>query len=93
MKLTTKQHAGENSWSLDTCSSAHTYENDMEYFIECCLNVGVYTLKCQDSSGDGWHGGFIEIQGTQYCEDFSGGTQKSISVSIGALGKYRFSQS
>ena len=64
----------------------------MEYTERCCLNDGVYTLKCQDSYGDGWHGGFIEVRGTEYCEDFTGGSDKSIQIPIGETGKYHFSQ-
>ena len=89
VKLTTAQYGFESSWSLGTCSSSQSYSSDEEYVEQCCLDVGVYTLKCLDQFGDGWHGGFIEIQATQYCEDFSSGNDKSIQVTIG---KYRFSQ-
>ena len=83
--MTTKQYGQENSWTLGTCSSnvLVTYSNNEEYIEECCLDVGVYTLNCQDAYGDGWHGGSIEIQGKQYCVDFTDGSVKSILVTIG----------
>ena len=98
VKLTIIRYARGISWSLGTCSSGQTYINNEEYIEQCCLDVGVYTLKCQDAYGDGWRGGSIEIQGTQYCEGFEGsgsgdGSEKSILVTIGTLNKHHFSQS
>ena len=49
------------------------------YTEECCLDAGKYTLNCDDSYKDGWHGGFIEIQGKQYCEDLTQGHQQDVS--------------
>ena len=63
----------------------------MQYTEECCLLAGVYTLKCKDSYGDGWHGGFISFKGTEYCENFVGGPEEAIEITI-VPGKYRFSQ-
>ena len=39
----------------------------------CLLKPGSYTIHCDDSYGDGWHGGFIEILGNNYCTGFSNG--------------------
>ena len=39
----------------------------------CLLKPGTYTIYCIDSYGDGWHGGFIEILGNNYCTGFSTG--------------------
>ena len=87
--MTTKQYANEISWTLGTCAS-QTYGDFSEHIEECCLDVGLYNLKCQDSYGDGWNGGLIEIQGTQYCEDFSAGLEMYILVTIDTLCKYDF---
>merc|ERR1712198_758705 len=43
------------------------YANNKEYSIECCQPAGTYELDCKDEYGDGWHGGSIEIGGTEYC--------------------------
>ena len=59
----------------------------MEHTEECCLEAGVHTLKCKDDYGDGWGGGFINIQGKKYCENFGGGSEEAIEVTIVA-GKY-----
>ena len=91
VKLTTKSYGWENSWALGTCSNNQAYTSGKEYTEKCCLAPGVYTLECKDSYGDGWHGGYIEIQGTQYCADFSGGSEHATQVTIVA-GKYRFMQ-
>ena len=34
-------------------------------------------LGCQCSYGDGWHGGYVEIGGLQYCGDFKMGHSQS----------------
>ena len=39
---------------------------------ESCNN---YTLNCYDSWGDGWNGGFITINGVDYCGNFNGLSQ------------------
>lgn len=61
----------------------------MKYTEECCLNVGVHTLKCKDKEDDGWHDGFLEIQDKLYCEDFSDGGEEAVQVNI-VTGKYGF---
>jgi len=40
-----------------------------------------------DSYGDGWHGGFIVIQGQTYCEYFNSGSSATEEVII-QTGKY-----
>ena len=35
------------------------------------------TLRCVDSFGDGWHGGFITINGVNYCDDFVDGSEQN----------------
>ena len=73
----------ENAWSLGTCvSDDGRYRENNVYTEECCLDAGKYTLNCDDSYKDGWHGGFIEIQGKQYCEDFTEGHQQSQEIDI-----------
>ena len=85
--ITTKQYGNENSWTLGTCvSDAAGYQADQVYSEECCLDAGVYTLTCDDSYRDGWHGGFITIQGKQYCEDFTDGHQQAQDIDIAYSG-------
>ena len=74
----------EISWSLGSCSSSQSYSNNRLYNDVCCVSTGMHTLKCKDSYGDGWQGAFIDIQDIRYCENFVGGFEKSIQVSIGA---------
>ena len=53
---------------------------------QCCQTDGDYTLICKDSYGDGWHGGYITIEGVKYCENFDSGFMENhlISSSSGA---------
>jgi len=39
----------------------------------CVIKAGGYTLKCIDTYGDGWHGGFMTVDGIMYCDDFRDG--------------------
>ena len=37
------------------------------------MAAGDWPVTCDDSYGDGWHGGYIEIDGNKYCDDFTTG--------------------
>ena len=85
----TTSYGHEINWSLDNCSGNGSYGNDNRYTDQCCLAAGTHNLICQDSYGDGWHGGFIEFDGNRYCDDFTNGYEFSIPVNIsGNDGKY-----
>ena len=58
------------------------HENYKTHEAECCLPPGEYTLECKDSWGDGWHGGYITINGTNYCENFNRGRLETHEVLI-----------
>ena len=60
-------------WGIDPwCSSSITY-NKSNYIERCCLAHGNYTLACKNKEKpDGWYGGYLEIQGRVYCDDFVG---------------------
>ena len=48
----------------------------LETFVqECCLpnQRNDYVIKCSDFHNDGWHGGYLEINGKKYCENFDQG--------------------
>ena len=75
VKLTTISWANEISWSFGSCNSSQPYFDDNVHTERCCLLPGEHALKCKDSYGDGWHGGFIEIKGAKYCETFDSGSQ------------------
>ena len=44
--------------------------------IDCPLKQGKYELKCIDTASDGWHGGYLTIDGKNYCDDFHTGHEK-----------------
>ena len=94
VKLTTVDWGEEFSWSLSTCTSKHNnyddpYSDNTEYVEKCCLDAGVYTLKCMDEGYDGWYPGFINVQGKKYCDNFNDGNEEVVEVTIGT-GKYLF---
>ena len=83
VELTTKHHGIDISWSLgDRCSSSQEYGNNNVYTKKCCLKLGDYVLSCDDSHGDGWQGGFIQIQGKKYCDDSSRWSRLNKKVTI-----------
>ena len=86
MKLTTKRYGSEQNWKVGTCSNLVRYSSYRTYNEQCCLPAGNYDLICKDSYGDGWNGGYIEIQGTRYCERFTSGREKAIEISIKGQG-------
>ena len=78
--LTTKYWGNEISWSIldqNTCTTVcsskppGSYGWYSQHKELCSLEKGTtYKLHCKDTYGDGWHGGFITIQGIRYCDDF-----------------------
>ena len=83
VELTTKSWANEISWSIGSCSNNRVYNNYNSYTQKCCLTPGQQTLTCKDKYGDGWHGGFIEIYGRRYCQDFTSGKDLTQALTIG----------
>ena len=89
VKVVTKSYGLENSWALGPCKSKETYQSNKEMTQECCQAPGTYELECKDGFGDGWHGGYLEIQGKKYCDDFLGGPGnylKKVQVPIAEVG-------
>ena len=90
VKLVTLEYGKENSWALGSCEStgklggSEEYGDDAEYTQQCCQQPGTYELECKDTSifKDGWHGGYIEIQGQKYCNDSWSGSEKKEQVTI-----------
>ena len=78
--IRTERWGNENSYAIGTCASKQRYSNGRNYQEECCLAPGKYTLDCKDSYGDGWHGGYLEINGDKYCDGFRSGSKKSVRV-------------
>jgi hypothetical protein len=83
VSLTTKNYGDETSWTLGECSSTSLHASWSTAEAECCLPPGEYTLECKDSYADGWHGGYITINGISYCGSFSGGSSETHEVLVG----------
>ena len=51
-------------------------------------------MICEDKYGDGWHGGYIEVDGKKWCEDFTTGHAQDQSIVLsGNAGTYLFLRS
>ena len=42
-----------------------------------------FSIYCVDAYGDGWHGGYLEINGEKYCDDFDSGFSATDLMSTG----------
>jgi len=81
IKIVTKSYGSENSWTFGSCSSSpFGYATNQVYTEKCCQPAGSYDFICKDSYGDGWHGGYIQIGGSEekLCLDFTSGGSKTI---------------
>ena len=77
----------EVSWKLG--SKTFGPYNEIEIGIvseEVCIQRGTHKLVCNDTAGDGWHGGYIEIDNKRYCDNFTSGSDMTIEVTIGDKG-------
>ena len=71
IKITTNNNANMIRWTIGNCTNPGSYDEFTIYVQRCCLTPGQYTLTCQNTEyPDGWYGGYIEIQGHRYCDDF-----------------------
>ena len=71
--------------SCRACVNTEEFGNNAEYEQECCLpkHQTEFVVTCKDEWGDGWHGGYITINGTNYCENFNRGRLETHEVLIG----------
>ena len=68
------------TWSYGSCTGKDfkQYKNEKNpktgkpivYQKVCSQPEGTYPVFCEDFYGDGWHGGYLEIDGKKYCEEF-----------------------
>ena len=87
VKTVTKIWAQEITWTIGINGTEskevscgyydRAYDDNQEYEQDCCLpkHTDDYTITCEDSYGDGGHGGYLEINSDKYCEDFLSGTK------------------
>ena len=85
IKTVTKAWGSENSWTFGKCKSTERYSSRRTYTSSCCLNQGEHTLTCKDHYGDGWHGGYLEIQGKKYCKNFRTGRERKTTITINGM--------
>ena len=86
--VVTGNYGNENSFSFGSCNSTQEYPSYNTTIEICCQPAGTYELVCTDTYGDGWHGGYIEVEGMSYCGDFTAGHNASHEVEM--TGKLKF---
>ena len=80
VKTVVKDFGIEMSWNIGgMCKNDEGYFESKEYTQKCCVAEGS-TITCKDSFGDGWHGGYLEIDGQKYCDIFSSGYEFSVKL-------------
>ena len=92
MVLTTKDFGNEIQWSLsENCSSDYTYDDyydeigyadNQDHVKHCCVTDGIYNVVCRDHGNDGWHGGYLTINGTRFCDDWGEYEDDQISTAV-----------
>ena len=85
IKVVTKKWGNENSWIFGNCANSQTYKSKQIYTEKCCQLECEYELICKDSFGDGWHGGYLEIDGTKYCTDFKQGSEQATEAPMSGM--------
>ena len=80
----------ENYWEILAANGTQMchggpYQHEKTNYPETCYLPGTgYTLKCHDDADDGWHGGWIEVNGIKYCENFEDGHLETHALYTGA---------
>eukprot|EP00854_Cymbomonas_tetramitiformis_P034477 gene34477-biopygen31247 len=87
VQIRTANFGSEISWKVDHhCQSGEvTYGDNLVYNTSCCFlsNTTSILVTCQDSYGDGWHGGYLVFLGNRVaCEDFDSGHRWTTSVPL-----------
>ena len=73
IETVTKAWGSEISWTVGECANNQQYASRRTYNQTCCLAEGEWPVTCSDSYGDGWHGGYLVIDGNKFCDDFTSG--------------------
>lgn len=83
--LRTRRYGNEISFSISgdvQCSGSNFESRSRNIPTGCCVSPSQsITLRCEDSYGDGWHRGYITINGVNYCRDFIDGYVEEINIS------------
>ncbi|RPG59874.1 MAG: hypothetical protein CBD51_002445 [Flavobacteriales bacterium TMED191] len=84
--------AEEMSWSIINNDGEIVFfydgaenDNDTWYNQNICLNIGCYAFEANDSYGDGWNEGFVDLSSVNSDVDF-GKSPLSIELENGSLG-------
>ena len=86
----TTRYGSEIRWQIladfgrdaGNCENDRNYGDSNSYTQSCTLPAGPHTIKCKDTYGDGWHGGYLRINGAEYCKTFTDGYEKSESLTL-----------
>jgi hypothetical protein len=59
--VVTAAWGNEVIWNIDDGQSYGPYSDNADITVELCLVPGAHDLHYEDTYGDGWHGGYIEV--------------------------------
>ena len=71
------KESGRDQPGEETCRNSKIYGNHSTEIETCCLTTYREFLYCQDSGSNGWGGGYITINGVQYCNKSTWDDNKS----------------
>ena len=85
MKITTTTWGSEAGLAIDgnELAAQGSLSNYQEYTYTVCLSPGVHEANLLDSYGDGWHHGYLTINGIDYGRDFLTGTSQVHTFNVG----------
>ena len=71
------------------CANKQTFGWSGKFHQKCCLPADKkeYIIYCLDEANDGWHGGYLEINGVRHCDDFLDGSIANDTMTISNIGK------
>ena len=82
VKTVTEEYGPEVSWDIGSCTNKGQFMAHNSATQTCCLPTGSHKVNCKDSFGDGWSGGFLEINGKQFCKEFTHGHKKTEPIAV-----------
>ena len=79
---TTTTVSGYENWSVGSCENEYVFEDHKTVSQTCCLEKGFNLIVCKEAEGRGWMGGYLEINGQKFCDEFHRGYSKEEYVNI-----------
>ena len=76
------QFSSLKSWSVGSCENEDVIDDGKTVSQTCCLEKGFNLIVCKEAEGRGWMGGYLEINGQKFCDNWWRGFSKEEYVNI-----------